>query len=92
MSSFKEQGNEIRRCAKQLVLDFMSSSGRCGVSGSGVRQAEIFRECGFDWGDHEKAESTRQQFWIVGLLKQLEMENRVEQVTSSSLWRLKEKR
>lgn len=89
MNNFKEQGNEIRKRTKQLVLDFMNSNSKCKVYGSGMRQADIFRKCGFDWGDYPKAPSQDQQFWIVAVLKELEAEDKVEQVRSRGPWRLK---
>jgi hypothetical protein len=91
MNKFEKQGNEIRKHAEQLVLDFMKSNSMCEVSCLGMTQTDIFRKCGFDWGDYEKAQSTRQQFWIVALLKKLEAEDKVEQVRSSGLWRLKQR-
>jgi len=90
MNNFEKQGNEIRKHAKQLVLDFMNSSSKCRKdSDSGMRQAVIFRECGFDWGSYKKASSTNQQYWIVALLRELEAEDKVEQISSSGPWRLK---
>ena len=67
----------------------MNSNSKCKVSGLGMKQAEIFRECGFDWGGYEKATSTHQQYWIVALLRELEAEDKVEQLKSSGHWRLK---
>ena len=89
MNNFKKQGNEIRKHAKQLVLDFMNSNRACEVSGLGVKQTEIFLKCGFDWGSYEKATSTNQQYWVVALLRELEAEDKVEQVGPSGPWRLK---
>lgn len=53
-----------------------------------MRQAEIFRACGFDWGECEKATSSNQQHWVVALLRELEAEGPVEQVFQSGPWRL----
>jgi hypothetical protein len=89
MNKFMKQGNEIRKHAKQLVFDFMDSNFMCEVSGSGMKQAEIFRECGFDWGDYEKATSSNQQYWIVALLRELEAEGKIEQIRPSGPWRIK---
>lgn len=89
MDNYKNQGIGIRKLAKELVLNFMNNDNMGGVSGEGIKQAHIFKECGFDWGDYDKASSSRQQFWIVGLLKELEAEGRIEQVTESGPWRLK---
>ena len=89
MNNFKKRGNEIRKQAKQLVLDFMNSNSTCEVSGLEVSQTEIFRKCGFGWKDYEIAPLTRQQFWIVAALKELEAEDKVEQVRPRGPWRLK---
>jgi len=89
MDDFKKRGHRIRKDAKQLVLDLMNSDHRCEVSGPGMRQAEIFRECGFDWGNYPKATSSNQQYWVVALLKGLEGEGGVEQIKPSGPWRLK---
>ena len=89
MNKFEKQGNEIRKRAKQLVLDFMKSNSMCEVSRLGMKQAEIFRKCGFDWGNYDKATSTNQQYWVVALLRELEAEDKVEQVRPSGPWRLK---
>lgn len=89
MTKFQKRGAEIRKLAKQIVLDFMNSNTICGVSNSGMKQATIFRECGFDWGDYDKATSSRQQYWIVALLRDLEAENKIEQVRPSGPWRIK---
>ena len=89
MDNFKQQGNEIRERAKQLVLDYMKSNSMCGVFGPGMKQAGMFRECGFDWRDYPQAPSRNQQFWIIAALKELEVEDKVEQVRSHGPWRLK---
>ena len=89
MNTFQEQGEEIRDKAKKLVFDFMNSHSDCGISGIGMRQASIFRECGLDWGNYEKATSSNQQYWIVALLRELEEENKVQQIYSSGPWRIK---
>ena len=78
MNQFEKQGSEIKKHAKQLVLDFMNSNSDCAVSGWGMKQSKIFQKCGFDWGDYEKAPSTRQQYWVVALLRELEEENQIE--------------
>ena len=89
MDTFKKQGKEIRNQARLLVLEFMTSQSDCGISGQGMKQAEIFRGCGFDWGNREKATSSNQQYWIVALLRELEAENKVEQVRLSGPWRIR---
>ena len=89
MPDFEAQGAELRSAAKSLVLDFMTSTSRCRPGGEGMKQAEIFRACGFDWGTYEKATSSNQQYWVVALLRELEAEGRVEQASESGPWRLR---
>jgi len=67
----------------------MNSENDCHIFGPGVKQAQIFKQCGFDWGSYEKATSSHQQYWIVGLLRELEAEGIVGQVKPSGPWRLK---
>jgi hypothetical protein len=54
-----------------------------------MTQAEIFRNCGFSWGDYPKASATRQQYWIVAILSELKAEGKVERITESGPWRLR---
>lgn len=88
MTSFENRGFELRQLAKQLVFEFMNTESSCRPTGRGMRQAEIFRVCGFDWGPYPKATSSNQQYWIVALLKELEAEGKVSQVNPSGPWRL----
>lgn len=88
MEPFVDRGAAIREDAKRLVLDYMTSTPACRPSGEGVRQAVIFRECGMDWGEAEKATSSNQQYWLVALLRQLHAEGRIEQVEASGPWRI----
>lgn len=90
MRDFVERGKELRRLAKDLVYDFMRRSPECSPTGEGIRQAVIFRKCGFDWGDYSKASSTNQQYWVVALLRELEAEGWVERVSPSGPWRLRD--
>ncbi len=89
MNKYVEEGTKLRNQAKQLVISFMNSENDCWVTGPGIKQAQIFKRCGFDWGTYEKATSSNQQYWIVGLLRELESEGKVEQVRTSGPWRLK---
>jgi hypothetical protein len=89
MPSNVERGAAIRREAKRLVIEFMRSSSACQSGREGLRLAEIFRECGFDWGDYPKATSSNQQYWVVALVRELEAEGKVEQLAPSGPWRLK---
>lgn len=68
MKKYVFQGESLRAQAKSLVIDFMSNHDDCQPIGTGLKQAEIFRECGLDWGDQERATSSNQQYWLVELL------------------------
>jgi len=89
MNKFIEEGKKLRSLAKQLVVSFMNSESDCYTTGPGIKQSQIFKGCGFDWGDYEKATSSNQQYWVIGLLRELEAEGKVEQVRPSGPWRLK---
>ena len=88
MTSYEQRGGELRAAAKILVLQFMKASSQCDPRGSGIRQAELFRQCGLDWGNYPKATSTNQQYWIVALLRELESEGKVKQLEPGGPWRL----
>lgn len=85
---FSQVGEKIREQSKHLVLSYMKSNSNCARYGKGLRQAELFRLCGFDWGDYEKAESPRQQYWLVGLLRTLENEGLIQRDGVSKKWRM----
>ena len=89
MKDFAERGNDLRSQAKALIHEFMQSSSHCQPGGEGMRLAPIFRACGLDWGDREKATSSNQQYWVVALMRQLETEEKVERVSESGPWRLR---
>ena len=88
-SKFEKAGNEIRRQARELILDFMKQSEDCQPRAKGIKQAELFRVCGLDWGEQPTATSTQQNFWLVGLLRTLESEGIVERDVTTKKWRLK---
>ncbi|MDP3301484.1 MAG: hypothetical protein Q8S36_05895 [Sulfuricurvum sp.] len=88
MTEFEKRGKEIREISKILVLDFMKSTPSCQVGGEGMRLSQIFRACGFDWGTYQKATSSNQQYWAVALIRELEAEGKVNQVSESGPWRL----
>lgn len=88
MGSFESRGEMLRNHAKGLVMEFMQSHPDCSSNSLGMRQAEIFRRCGFDWGDKPKATSSNQQYWIVALLHELEQEGMVIQIEESGPWKL----
>ena len=83
MTEFEQRGNALRAQAKALVLEFMFASDLCQPGREGMRLSPIFRACGFDWGDHTKATSSNQQYWVVALMRQLEAEGRVERLFPS---------
>lgn len=89
MKEFAERGNRIRMEAKALVIEFMRASEQCQPAREGMRLAPIFRACGFDWGDYKRATSSNQQYWIVALMREIEAEGKVEQVSESGPWRLR---
>ena len=89
MQAFKDRGNAIRVQAKALVLEYMQATSDCQTGREGMKLAPIFRGCGFDWGEYEKATSSNQQYWVVALVRELEAEGKVERVSSSGPWRLK---
>ena len=90
MQEFGQRGHSIRNAAKTLVLDYMQNSYACRPGNEGIRQAQIFRDCGFDWGNYENAPSTQQSYWVVALMRELEYEGIVERVHESGPWRLRE--
>ena len=90
MKAFEERGNRLRAEAKGIVYEFMRASALCQPGHDGMRLAPIFRACGFDWGDYEKATSSNQQYWVVALMRELEAEGKVERVSASGPWRLRE--
>lgn len=88
-SKFEKTGEEIRRQTRELILAFMKQSEDCQPGAEGIRQAELFRTCGLDWGEQPTATSTQQNFWLVGLLRTLEGEGIVERDTTTKKWKLK---
>ncbi|MDT8448123.1 MAG: hypothetical protein RRB13_14620 [bacterium] len=89
MTEFEKRGEELRSAAKRLVLEFMLANEDCKAGREGIRQAKIFRACGFDFGDLPKANSTQQQYYVVAILHALEAEGKVEQIEAQGPWRLK---
>ena len=89
MKKFVFLGEAFRAKAQSIVIEFMESHPECRSTGNGLKKSEIFRYCGLDWGEKEKATSSNQQYWIVALLRELAEENMVEQVRESGPWRLK---
>jgi len=85
---FRKSGDTLRDSAKSLVLGFMTHNDDCHPNSNGMKQTDIFRECGLDWGDKENASSDYQQIWIVGLLRQLAEDGHVVRVYKRGPWRL----
>lgn len=71
-----------------IVLDYMEHNSVCAPDGEGIKQAQVFRDCGLDWGSYDKATSSNQQYWVVALLRELEAQKILEQDSSSRQWRL----
>lgn len=76
MDYFK-QGTELRLAIKNLVYEFMLKNEDCSNLAQGMKQAEIFRACGLDWGEYLNATSSNQQYWVVALLRELEREGKI---------------
>ena len=83
------KGTELRLAIKELVFDDMKSAPDCAVYADGLKQAEIFRQCGLDWGEYPNATSSNQQYWIVALLRELESEGKAQRDVDSKKWRIK---
>jgi hypothetical protein len=88
VSEYIERGLEIRELSKTLVTQFMRSEPACGSDSLGLKTSEIFRACGFDWGEKSNATSSSQQNWFVALLRELEELGVIERVESKQ-WRIK---
>ena len=87
--NYVSKGTELRLAIKELVFDYMKNSPDCAVSADGLMQAEIFRQCGLDWGEYSNATSSNQQYWIVALIRELESEGKVQRDVDSKKWRIK---
>lgn len=89
MSKFEERGKAIRAVAKQLLLEYMQENPRCQPNREGMKLAQMFRDCGFDWGDYPKTTSSNQQYWVGAIAWELAKEGKIERVSDSGPWRLK---
>lgn len=87
--NYVSKGTELRLAIKELVFDYMKNSPDCAVYADGLKQAEIFRQCGLDWGEYPNATSSNQQYWIVALLRELESEGKAQRDVDSKKWRIK---
>lgn len=90
MNGFIMRGESLRTAAKSLVIEFMTSHPACQQNADGLRQSEIFRSCGLDWGNQKSSTSSNQQYWLVGLLRSLESDGITVRVGESGPWRLKQ--
>ncbi|MBY8380047.1 hypothetical protein KXZ64_15735 [Klebsiella pneumoniae] len=75
--------------APSLALAVLAKHPDGQKNGKGIKQSEVFRLCGFDWGAKPKATSSNQQYWVVALLRELEEDGLVEQIKESGPWRLR---
>ena len=82
------KGREIRDFSKSLVLEFMHATVECHTGNVGMKQAQMFKNCGFDWGAYPLTTSSNQQYWFVAILWELRKEGKVERVSESGPWRL----
>jgi hypothetical protein len=87
--NYKIKGTELRNEFKDLVYTYMQSKEECLPLSMGMKQAEIFRECGMDWGEKDNCTSSNQQYWIVAILRTLEEEGKIQRDNDSKKWRLK---
>ena len=88
MKKYVFQGESLRAKGKSLVIDFMSNHPECQPNSDGLKQSQIFRGCGLDWGNKQSATSSNQQYWLVALLRDLESDGGIERVSESGPWRL----
>jgi len=88
MSDFESRGIEIRSMAKALVYEFMQSTIQCQPNSEGMKLSQIFRECGFDWGEYPKTTSSNQQYWVGAIVQELKSEGKIERISESGPWRL----
>ena len=87
--NFKSRGENLRKEFKNLVLEYMSNKEDCSKYSVGMRQADIFRECGMEWGEKNNCTSSNQQYWIVAILRELEEENKIQRDDITKRWRIK---
>jgi len=88
MTKFENKGREIRELCKSHVLEFMQSKVECQPGSPGMKQSQIFKSCGFEWGSYPAITSSNQQYWIVAILSALKEEGKVERISDGGPWRL----
>ena len=89
MINYYQKGVDLRIQIKELVFLYMTSNPNCAKNEVGLRTTDIFRDCGLDWGDYENVPSTRQQHYVVALLRELESEGKIQRDEITKKWRLK---
>lgn len=87
-TKFRQSGYYLRKNSKEVVMDYMKSKEECTHDATGIKLAEIFRACGFDWGNYQNASSTNQQYWVIALMRELEKEDKVQRDAGTNLWKL----
>ena len=87
MGTYCIDGTVLRDKIKDLVMNYILTAPACDKHAEGMRTAEIFRECGLDWGGQENATSAQQQYWLVALLRVLENEGRIIRDPVTKKWR-----
>ena len=83
---FKKRGEELRDELKNLIYDYMCSKEIMFKYGEGMRQSEIFYNCGMDFGEKENCTSSNQQYYIVAILRELEEEGKVRRDKITKKW------
>lgn len=86
MINYFFEGKNLRLQIKKIVYDYMSQYPDCSSFSEGLKQAEIFRACGLDWGEYPNATSSNQQYWLVALLRELEAEGKVKRNPITKKW------
>ena len=85
---FKKKGEELRNEFKNLIYEYMCSKEIMFKYGEGMRQADIFRNCGMDFGEKPNCTSSNQQYYIVAILRELEEERKVKRDEITKKWML----
>jgi len=93
MENFIQKGTQLRESARELVENYFKFHGDTQSGAIGKTTAEVFRECGFGWGEQNKATISNQQYWLVAILVQLEEGGLIERIEMAGKrdkpWRLK---
>lgn len=84
----REVGEKIRKQSRGYVYEYMKSKLECSRNGTGLYYSELFLRCGFNWGDYVGAESFRQQYWFMALLRSLEKDGWAQCDPTGKRWKL----